>query len=696
MVDAVTTSAPARATSASGASPDRRLVVVLPAVVLLAVLGVYAGVLLTGATAPLALGDPGPVVRWGIPVLRVVTDLAAALTIGVLVLAAVALPARHGGRSGVKRTAEAYRPALVWASGSASVWAMATVVLTVFTYSDIAGVPLTDSGLGAQLRAFVTGVNLGQGLLFTIVIAALISLLAAGAQTLRAAGLLTVLALTGLIPPALAGHAAGTGSHETAVTGLGLHLVAMCIWVGGLLGLIVLWPGLKNGADGVTAARRFSPLALWSFVFIAFTGVVSAWIRIGQLSDLGTRYGQLVLAKTALLVLLGAAGWWHRRRALDALEAGRSAAFTRLVSGELALMAVATGLAVALARSAPPVPDVPATVPTLAESLTGYPMPPPPTLARWFTLWQPDLLWVIVAAMGAGLYLVGVIRMHRRGARWQLARTLSWYAGLVVLVWLTCGGPMVYGRVLFSAHMLGHMLLSMLVPLLLVMGAPMTLALRTMPSRHDGTRGPREWLLAALESWYSRQITRPAVAGFFFAGLLYLFYFSGLFPLALRTHVGHEAMHIHFLAAGYLFLWVLIGVDPGPKRPSPALRMVFMFAVIAFHTFFGVALMMGRSVLAEDFFGALGRTWGRSLLEDQRFGGGIAWGMGEVPMIAVALILAVQWARSDAREARRFDRAEERDGDVELNAYNDMLARAAAHDAHQSSGPPDRDLTASE
>lgn len=685
MVDAVTTSAPTRATSASGTTPDRRLVVVLPLVLALAVLGVLAGARLTGAAAPLALGDPGPVVRWGIPVLKVLTDLAAALTIGVLVLAAVALPATHGGRSGLKRATEGYRPALVLASAGAGVWAAATLVLTLFTYADVAGVPMTDPDFGSQVWAFVTAVDLGQGLLFTIVVTALISLLAAGAQTLRAVGLLTLLALSALIPPALAGHAAGSGSHETAVTGLGVHLVAMSIWVGGLLGLILLWPGLRDGADGVTAARRFSPLALWSFAFLALSGVASAWIRIGQLSDLGSRYGILVLVKTGLLLVLGVAGWWQRRRVLAALEAGRAHAFLRLVTGELAVMGVATGLAAALARSAPPVPDVPGPNPTVAQSLTGYPMPPEPTLSRWFTSWQPDLLWLIVAGLGAGLYLVGVRRMHRRGDPWPVVRTLSWFAGLVVLIWLTCGGPMVYGRVLFSAHMLGHMLLSMLVPLLLVMGAPLTLALRTMPSRHDGTRGPREWLLAALESWYARQMTRPAVAGFLFAGTLYFFYFSGLFPLALRTHVGHEVMHVHFLAAGYLFLWVLIGVDPGPRRPSPALRMMFMFAVIAFHTFFGVALMMGRTVLAQDFFGALDRTWGRSPLADQQFGGGIAWGLGEVPMIAVAMILAVQWARSDAREARRFDRAEERDGDLELNAYNAMLARAAVQDARQSS-----------
>ena len=679
----MTTSAPARATSTPEPAPRSLTPTLLPAIGVLAVLLALAGAAYTGATAPLAIGDAGPLVRWGIPVAKVLADLGMALTLGVLALAATALPATGGGRSGLDRDTRAHRPALVLAGAGAGLWAIATLVLSLFTFSDGFGVPTSDPAFGEQWWAFLIRIELGQGLLVTTVVAVLVSVLAAGARTLRAVGLLFVLSLVGVVPPALAGHSASAGGHETAVTALGAHLVAMALWVGGIAGLVALWRGLDR-PDAVRAVRRFSPLALWCFAFTAFSGVVSGWIRVGSLGGLGTRYGALLIAKTILLVALGVAGRWQRRRTIAALEAGRAGAFARLVLGELVLMATAVGLAAALARSAPPVPEVPRANPTLAESVTGYPMPPEPTLARWFTSWQPDLLWLIVAAMGAGLYLVGVTRLRRRGDAWPVSRTICWLAGLAAMTWLTSGGPMVYGRVLFSAHMLAHMMLSMLVPLLLVLGAPMTLTLRAVPARHDGTRGPREWLLAALESWYSRQITRPAVAGFFFAGLLFLFYFSPLFPLALRTHVGHEVMHVHFMAAGYLFLWVLVGIDPGPRRPSPALRMMFMFAVITFHTFFGVALMMGQAVLAEDFFASLGRTWGRSLLADQQYGGGLAWGLGEVPMIAVALVLAAQWARSDAREAKRFDRAEARDGDVELNAYNAMLADAAERDARQT------------
>ncbi len=647
----------------------------------------------TGALAPPVLGDPGVLVRLGIPVLKVVIDLAAALTVGLLVLAAVALPATGGGRSGLG-PARAHRPALAWASGTAGLWALATVALAVLSYADVAGVPMSDPGFGEQLGAFLTQVDLGTGLLFTITVTAVLSLLAAGAQSLRSAGLLSLLSFVALLPAALTGHSGSADNHETAVTALGLHLLGICVWAGGLLALVLLRGGLPASALAV-ASRRFSALAGWAFAAVALSGVVSAWVRVGEPAGLATAYGVLVILKTVALVGLGVAGWWHRRRTLTALDGGRARAFWRLVGGELVVMVVAIGLAVALARSATPVPEVPPQDPTLAESLTGYPMPPPQTVGRWFTLWQPDLLWVIIVAAAAGLYLTGVVRLRHRGDAWPVGRTVSWMVGLVVLAWVTSGGPMVYGRVLFSAHMTGHMITTMAVPVFLVLGAPITLALRALAPRRDGTRGPREWLLAVLESRFARVLAFPAVAGTLFAGTLFAFYFSSLFPLALTTHTGHELMHVHFLASGYLFVWVLIGVDPGPHRPEPPLRMLVMFVTVAVHAFFGVALMMSTTVLAEDYFGALGRTWGASLLQDQKDGGGIAWGFGELPMLVVAIILAVQWSRSDAREARRSDRAADRDHDADLVAYNAMLGRLAERDA-ATSPASDRTTTARE
>jgi putative copper resistance protein D len=178
-------------------------------------------------------------------------------------------------------------------------------------------------------------------------------------------------------------------------------------------------------------------------------------------------------------------------------------------------------------------------------------------------------------------------------------------------------------------------------------------------------------------------LAHPVTVMLLFAGSLVVFYYSRLFPLALTTHVGHELMHVHFLVAGYLMAWLMLGVDPGPRRPQPLVRLIILFATMGFHAFFGISLIQGNGLLAPAYFGALGRPWGLDPLLDQQFGGGLAWGIGEFPTLVMALILAVQWTRDDARETRRSDRAADRDGDAELVAYNAMLTRIAQDDARR-------------
>jgi putative copper resistance protein D len=362
-------------------------------------------------------------------------------------------------------------------------------------------------------------------------------------------------------------------------------------------------------------------------------------------------------------------------------------------------MGVAIGIAVALARSAPPIPDKPLGDISPAQTLTGYPMPPPLSFGHWFTVWRIDPLWLSLAALGVGWYLFAVRRLARRGDRWPVLRAVSWVAGAVVLVFATSGGPGVYGRVLFSAHMLEHMTVSMVVPPLLVLGAPVTLALRTSTARRDGTRGWREWLLVIVHSRALKVLGHPLVAAAIFMSSLVVFYFSPLLVLAMKTHTGHVLMNLHFLLAGYLFASVLIGVDPGARRPAYPFRLLLLFATLSFHAFFGLALMSSTELLAIDhdggtggpaqsFFQEVGRPWGASPVADQQTGGAIAWGVGDVPSLLLALGIAVAWSRSDDREARRKDRAADRDGDAELTAYNAELAARAARSSGDRDGDP--------
>ena len=166
----------------------------------------------------------------------------------------------------------------------------------------------------------------------------------------------------------------------------------------------------------------------------------------------------------------------------------------------------------------------------------------------------------------------------------------------------------------------------------------------------------------------------PIVAAAIFFGSLVVFYYSPLFELALRTHTGHVLMTTHFLLAGYLFAWVLVGIDPGPKRWPPSLRLVILFATISFHAFFGVALTTGTTLLAPTFYQGLNLPWTVDLLADQRIGGAVAWGVGELPTLILALLVTLAWVRSDAAETLRLDRQADRDDDTELKAYNAHLA----------------------
>ncbi len=642
----------------------------VPAAVAAAV-AVLLGLLIGhGAQAPLAgLLDPGAVVRWGLPVARTVHDLAAALTIGALVLAAVALP-------------EPARPAALRLAATAGiVWVAAAVVVLVLTYADYAGVKLGTAGFGAQLSTFVQSFDLGRAMAASLLLAFVVATGATVARSLNAIGWLAALSLLAILPLALAGHAAGSADHEMAVDSLGAHLVAVTVWVGGLAVLALLRTSL-GGAFAV-AAQRFSSLAGWCFAIVAVSGVVNAWLRLGGLDGITTAYGALVLIKVLALVLLGVAGLEQRQRVVDrlAVDPASRRLFARLAAGELVVMGVAIGIAVALARSAPPVPDKPLGLITPAQTLTGYPLPPPLDFARWFTVWRLDPLWLSLAAVGVGWYLVSVRRLLRRGDSWPVLRVVSWVVAAVVLVYATSGGPGVYGRVLFSAHMLEHMTISMVVPPLLVLGAPVTLALRTSTARRDGTRGWREWLLTVVHSRALRFVGHPLVAAGLFMASLIVFYYSSLFGYALRTHTGHVLMTLHFLLVGYLFASVLIGVDPGIQHPPYPFRLVLLLATLSFHAFFGVALVSSTSLLQPHFYTELGRRWGASLISDQQAGGAVAWSVGELPTLVIAMGIVAAWLRSDDREARRYDRAADRDGDAELRAYNAELAARAARSA---------------
>jgi putative copper resistance protein D len=481
-----------------------------------------------------------------------------------------------------------------------------------------------------------------------------------------------LLAVGATLPPAVTGHAASAGSHDLATSSLVVHIVGVVVWVGGLLALV--WYARTDGRYLSLATRRFSPLAFWAFLCVGVSGAVNAFIRLGDVSALfTTQYGAVVLIKVMAFIALGILGWAHRRHALPQLEEGAPHAFLRLAAVEAAIMVFTIGIGVGLAATAPPA-NGDTGAPPPAEVLLGFPMPDAPTVMGILTGWRLDLLVTGVLLASAILYGRGLLMMRRRGDSWPVGRAIAWYAGLAIIAIGTLSGLAVYGRTSFSLHMTQHMTLSMIAPLLLVLGAPITLALRALPAaRSTQPSGAREWLLAALQSPFGRILTHPVTAFVLFISAPYMIYFSGLFETAMREHWAHELMHVHFVLVGYLFYESLIGTDPIPYRANYPMRMVALFASLAFHAFFAVALISSDAVIASSYYETLNRPWWPDLLEDQTSGASFAWAFGELPGLLVLIVLLFQWSRHDDRQARREDRQADRNNNADLEAYNRML-----------------------
>ncbi|MEN9753243.1 MAG: hypothetical protein RL670_934 [Actinomycetota bacterium] len=640
----------------------KRAALALGLPVIAAVILLLVGLSTGGYLSQILLLDVGPLVRVGQPIARVVLELSMAATIGTLVLAAWGLPKEH------------LTKALNLSSVSSAIWVIAGSVSLIFTYVAVSGSSISgESTFGAGLWLFVTQIQLGQYLGINILAAALISLLSLSIRSISATGLLAGLALFALLPMALSGHAAGVSGHSAAVNAMGLHLVAVSAWVGGLIALVLL---RAFGVESFDLAKRYSTLALLGFAVVAASGVSSAMIRVQSPDQLLSEYGSLVIAKSAALVILGAAGAWHRKKLLvtGATQTARwSKPFLWLVLAELAVMGAAIGLATALSKTKPPVDQALNPNPSPAQILTGEPLPPEFTPERWLTAWRPDLLWLTIAALAIIGYLIGVVRLHRRGDRWPLGRTIAWLAGMLTLVYITSGAMNVYQEYLFSVHMIAHMALTMAVPVLLVPAAPVTLLLRSSEKRQDGSWGLREWVLWAVETKWARFVSHPLVAAVLFASSLVIFYYTPLIEWSVRDHVGHQWMVVHFLITGYLFVQSLVGVDPGPARVAYPIRLLLLIGTLAFHAFFGLALMTGNGLIMADWYGSMGRQWGETPLQDQQTGGAIAWGIGELPAAALTLIVSIQWARADKREAVRRDRASDRGGNRDLDDYNAMF-----------------------
>ncbi|SDD51644.1 cytochrome c oxidase assembly protein [Actinokineospora iranica] len=620
--------------------------------------------------AILGLPTPDAFTENALTVVRVVTEVGSVVTVGSLLFAAFLVPPQRSGVLDVGGYA-----ALRTAGWAAGVWFAGALLSAPFTAADAVGRPISAVLRTDVLLELVGTLTQAKAWLFTAAFALVVLV---GTRIVLTWGWTTVLfavALAGIVPVAVTGHSSSGGQHDVATNSLLFHLVAAALWVGGLVALLA--HGRRRAEHLGVAATRFSKVALVCWIVMAASGVINAWVRLPLSDLLDTSYGLLVLVKTTALLTLGVFGYLQRERGVKAVvEQGSRAALVRLAGVEILIMLLTIGVAAALARTPPPQSAY--VEPGRVELALGYPLDVPPTFGRLLFDWRFDLVFGTAAIVLAALYARGVLRLRARGVAWPVGRTAAWLAGCFVILFATSSGFGRYAPAMFSAHMETHMMLSMLAPVLLVLGAPVTLAMRAIPpAGKDAPPGPREWLLAFVHSPVSRALTNPVVALVLFVGSFYGLYLSGLFDSALEQHWAHLLMNAHFLLVGYVFYWPVIGVDPAPRKLPHLGRLGLVFASMPFHAFFGVILMSTQTVIGERFYQGLGLPWNTDLLADQRLGGGIAWASGEIPLLVVLVALLVQWSRADDREARRKDRRVDQGEADDLDAYNAMLKQLA-------------------
>jgi cytochrome c oxidase assembly factor CtaG/putative copper export protein len=564
------------------------------------------------------------------------------------------------------------------ASLSALVWTLATGALIIATLANILGTNLSGALDTTSLRSFISQVTLGKYMFVQLCLALLISFLVARIRGVAGASALLLISLAAIIAPVFESHSASSGSHALAIGSLVVHVVAISLWVGGLVAIAFL-----NSVDRAIALPRFSALALWAAIAVAASGSANAWARLNFQSAWNSDYARLVVLKILLTALLIFFGYINRRQLSGALKLDGKK-LTRLLSAEVLIMAITTLIGSKLSTMQPP---------QLTENLqldpglavAGIATPPPPNLWRLISLYDPDALMIGVLITAVALYIRGVIILTRRGDKWPVGRTVAFALGISAIDYATSGGLGVYAKFSFEYHMIAHMLLGMVAPIGIVLGAPITLALRTLPQgRTSQERGVRGTLIALLHSKPAAVFTNPVSALALFDGSLFVLYMTPLFGNLMQSHLGHLVMSVHFLLAGILFFHVIIGIDPNPRKVPHIVRIVILFAAMSIHAFFAVALISTSTLLDQGYFASLQTPWNLDLLADQHAGGSVAWAMGEIPILLALVATFIQWMRDDSRETKRIDRNEARLAAMgepdELAQYNAYLSNLAAQD----------------
>lgn len=588
-------------------------------------------------------------------------ELASAFSIvGILLAIAFLLPEVEGY---LQESALKLRRTL---SPIAAIWALSSIGVFLSELAVIVNKPIIEVFSGNLIRSFAIQVILGKVLLINIIAALIVLLFVRTIKRTGGAVALLLVTFIGLLAPYLENHKSAAGHHMLAIGLILVHVFALALWIGGLVALALI-----PKSDRRFAANRFHTIALWSLVAVALSGSINAWIRLGNLKNITSGYGILLISKTLLLIGIFFVAFTFRSTQRTEFDDG---ALSRQLGIEGLLFATTMLLAVILGRVSPPEIS-----PTLSINPTlGSVMPEAPNLSRLLLGYEPNGLFLALLILAVALYIRGVVVLTRRGDKWPVSRTIFFALGVSVADFAVNGGLGVYSHVAFSFHMVAHMALATLAPIGIALGAPITLALRTLPQgRTTNERGIRGYALALLHSRYSRFLTNSIVAMLVFDLSMFALYFTDLFQWLMSYHFGHFFMELHFFIAGFLFFASIIGVDPIPNKLPFIARIVVILAAMSIHAFFSVSLMSSTVLVDGGYFAALDRPWWPDLLGDQKTGAAFGWAFGEIPILLALGATFIQWVRSDSHEAARIERNSERAKAAglpdELAQYNEYL-----------------------
>lgn len=636
---------------------------------------------LADSLAALGIPDPGRLTTFGLPFFRAVAWLLMALSVGSFMVSAFLIspqiPDKDNERLIESRlTVDGHIAARTGAFAAFGV-AIVALLEVPLVMSDLTGTPFAQV-LNPQLMSMaLESIATSQAWLVTAAISVVVGVLGLASRKWSMQPIAFMVSLLQMVPLGMEGHSAAGGDHDYGTNSLLFHLFFLVLWVGGLLGLIA--HSRRLGPGMATAVRRYSVVAFVSIVAMAASGIINALIRV-EFSDLfSTRYGLLIVTKTVLTILLAVFGLAHRQITIPQLER-RPELFRRVAFVEVLVMAATVGVAISMGRTPPPPPRDPNL--NNMQVLLGYELLDAPTVTNIWTMYRYDLMFGTLGLGLAALYGYALLRLRRRGLSWSPVRTAWFMLGALGLTFIMSSGIGLYIPALYSMHMLGHMFLSMAIPLFLVLGAPLTLVMEAFEPGAPGKPTIHDAAVAVTKAKVLKFLTHPAVNLIQFLVFLYVLYlYPDLYQVAVSEHAGHLIMNWAFLISGYIYYWEVIGPDPLPFRAPTNLRLLVLFFSMPLHLFAGVYLMQLQSVLGEEFYLSLNLPWNPDLLQDQRVGGGIAWGFGQFPLVIVFGNLFLDWLRDDRATARRHDAKAEVDGDADLEDYNEMLRRMSEGDA---------------